>query len=175
MDVIKVIFANIIGFDLIIIILGLVNVFIVYRLLNETVEEIKKNINPVKYYSVEKLYEHFKVKKNKSKIDLHMLEKLNDRENRLYNIFISITTIFPLMGILGTILSLMRMASFSIVEVTSNFLLALTSTFWGLVFAIVCKVFEGMISSKVEFNEKHMNILLKLDNIGESHEKNIDH
>ncbi len=60
-----------------------------------------------------------------------------------------LTTIFPLLGILGTVCALLQVSSdFS--DVQGNFLIALSSTFWGLVAAIVSKAGEGLFSPDVD-------------------------
>ena len=43
----------------------------------------------------------------------------------------------------------------------SNFYLALTSTFWGLVFAIIFKMLDGFILSRIEDNEKTVALYLE--------------
>lgn len=49
----------------------------------------------------------------------------------------------PLLGTLGTVVSLIA-NSVNPGELQSNFLYALTSTFWGLVMALVCKALESV-------------------------------
>ena len=43
----------------------------------------------------------------------------------------------------------------------SNFFAALTSTLWGLVFAIVFKLLDGFLSSKMDDNDKSVTMLLE--------------
>jgi len=64
--------------------------------------------------------------------------------NSLYVGFTNVVAIFPLMGLLGTVISLIPMVG----EMdTDLFFMALTSTFWGIVFAIVFKVFNGFLQA----------------------------
>ena len=70
-----------------------------------------------------------------------------------YSMYINITSIFPLLGILGTVLALLEMAE-DMTNVQMNFFAALTSTLWGLVFAIIYKLIDGRLSSIIEDNEK---------------------
>jgi chemotaxis protein MotA len=42
-----------------------------------------------------------------------------------------------------------------------NFFSALTSTFWGLVFAIVFKLLDGFLSSRMDDNDKSVTMLLE--------------
>lgn len=71
--------------------------------------------------------------------------------NSLYVGFTNVVAIFPLMGLLGTVISLIPMVG----EMdTDLFFMALTSTFWGIVFAIVFKVFNGFLQARVEENNE---------------------
>jgi chemotaxis protein MotA len=57
-----------------------------------------------------------------------------------------------------------------------NFFAALTSTFWGLIFAIGFKLCDAFLSSRIEDNDKNVNLLLSraqagivpADNAGEN-------
>ena len=82
---------------------------------------------------------------------------------RLYSIFVNLTGIFPLLGILGTVISLLGLVS-DTTDITGNFYGALTSTFWGLVFAIIFKFLDGIISAKIEDNEKNVALYLDRNN-----------
>ena len=63
------------------------------------------------------------------------------------------------MGILGTIISLIRLVTLSGSEIIINFSTALTSTFWGLVSAIVFKAISGLLHSRVATNDEMIQIL----------------
>ena len=78
---------------------------------------------------------------------------MRNRTGSLYSLFVNLTGIFPLLGILGTVISLQ-----------DNFYGALTSTFWGLVFAIIFKFLDGIISAKIEDNEKNVQLYLERNN-----------
>lgn len=86
---------------------------------------------------------------------------LNEREqmNSKYAVFTTMTTIFPLLGMLGTVISLLNMTDLIGTEATGAFLGALTSTFFGIIAAIACKALDTRISYKIEDNEKHMDYL----------------
>ena len=90
---------------------------------------------------------------------------LRDRSNRLYGLYLNMTGIFPLLGILGTVISLLPLVA-DLGNVQADFYGALTSTFWGLVFAIIFKLIDGFVSSVIEDNEK--NVALFLDRNGRS-------
>lgn len=85
---------------------------------------------------------------------------MRNHTGKLYSIFVNLTGIFPLLGILGTVVSLLGMVS-DMENVTGNFYGALTSTFWGLVFAILFKFLDGVISAKIEDNEKSVALYLE--------------
>lgn len=83
--------------------------------------------------------------------------------NGQYVFFINICAIFPLMGLLGTVLSLIPMVG---TLETELFFLALTSTFWGIIFAIIFKALNGILQARVEEGNELVNTyLLRLDAI----------
>lgn len=59
----------------------------------------------------------------------------------------------PLLGTLGTVVSLIA-NSIDPTELQSNFLYALTSTFWGLIMALVCKALESIFRLNGYFEAK---------------------
>lgn len=81
--------------------------------------------------------------------------------NLFYAVFENITGIFPLMGLLGTVISLIPMVkSVGMVE-HGLFFSALTSTFWGIVFAIISKGFNGYAEARIEEAEKNIQVFLE--------------
>ena len=97
--------------------------------------------------------------------------KLRTKEEFWYSVFVNITGIFPLLGILGTVLALLRLIG-DIQNMTSNFCGALTSTFWGLVSEIIFKSIDGLISARIEANDKYTTLYLETKYGREkSHEK----
>ncbi len=85
---------------------------------------------------------------------------MRNRSERLYSIFINITAVFPLLGILGTVVSLLPMVA-NLADMQQNFFAALTSTFWGLVFAILFKLLDGfLLSAVIEDNDKSVALFL---------------
>lgn len=86
--------------------------------------------------------------------------KLRTQEEFWYSVFVNITGIFSLLGILGTVLALLRLTG-DIQNMTSNFCGALTSTFWGLVSAIIFKSIDGLISARIEANDKFTTLYLE--------------
>ncbi|MDD4075889.1 MAG: MotA/TolQ/ExbB proton channel family protein [Eubacteriales bacterium] len=79
-----------------------------------------------------------------------------------YSLFSNFIMIFPLLGILGTVLSLLPMVTtLGQTQMQANFFSALTSTLWGLVFAIVFKAIDGYVSGRVEDNENAVQLYLQ--------------
>ncbi|AXY25286.1 hypothetical protein CL176_04340 [Suicoccus acidiformans] len=77
--------------------------------------------------------------------------------NSLYVLFLNVCAIFPLMGLLGTVISLIPMVE---AMQTALFFDALTSTFWGIVFAILFKGLNGFLQAQVEENIDLVNTYL---------------
>lgn len=106
-----------------------------------------------------------KYKKNK---DTHELEEEDDegssvtpdtirRHENSFNEFCSwhsalaqLIPIFPLMGVFGTVAGLMQQVRASEIEaMLSSLDTALTTTFWGLLVAIVLKTFDVLLPSRI--------------------------
>lgn len=87
------------------------------------------------------------------------VDALRERAVRFYTLFGTVTGIFPLLGILGTVVSLLSMVGDG-ANIQSGFFAALTSTFWGLVFAIVYKFLDGFLSPKLEDGERSAELLM---------------
>ena len=96
---------------------------------------------------------------------------MRNNMGKLYSIFVNLTGIFPLLGILGTVISLLGLVS-DTNDITGNFYGALTSTFWGLVFAIIFKFLDGIISAKIEDNEKNVALYLDRNNSAKNNAMN---
>ena len=86
------------------------------------------------------------------------------KANRSYTLFVNFISIFPLLGILGTVWALLGVAVGDGLEASEdNFLMALTSTAWGVIFSMVFKVgFDPRISPDIEkFNREVENVELE--------------
>jgi biopolymer transport protein ExbB len=84
---------------------------------------------------------------------------MRKKAGAFYSVFTTLTSIFTLFGILGTVLSLIPVIGQS-ESIKTNFFVSLTSTFWGIVFAIIFKILDAFISGKIEDNEKTVALYL---------------
>ena len=69
-----------------------------------------------------------------------------------YNIFLTIISIFPLLGMFGTVMGLLNV-DFSIGtmdDVKTNFFTALTSTAWGIFFSVIFKILNSFFAYHIE-------------------------
>ena len=80
--------------------------------------------------------------------DLKMLRAQRQKLNICYSAFTTFISIFPLWGMFGTVTSLLALdMNGDLSSVQENFFTALTSTAWGIIFAILFKV---LVSIKTE-------------------------
>ncbi|MBP5154655.1 MAG: MotA/TolQ/ExbB proton channel family protein [Lachnospiraceae bacterium] len=93
-------------------------------------------------------------------VDEDEFVSLRKRSESLYSLYMNLTSIFPLLGILGTVVSLLPMVN-DMANMQQNFFAALTSTFWGLIFAIIFKMLDGLLASRIEDNDKNVSMLLE--------------
>lgn len=154
----SVIFGNIIGFDGLIFIAAVINgaVFAAAR------------------RSAHKLYEamHKEIYAPSCGRDINEaakdIEKLSDKKVSAmraaavsrYTLYVNLTGVFPLLGILGTVISLIGMVG-STSGIEGSFFAALTSTFWGLIFAILFKVLDGFISPVLDDGERAAELFMQ--------------
>lgn len=154
----ELLWKNIFPYDWIILVVGMINIIILIILIIKILRlstTLKLNIsanekNP--YTVIKKFFEE------SGKIT--RIEKLRDKENFWYSLFVNVIAIFPLLGMLGTIIALLKLSSGS-ENLIQNFYSALTSTFWGMVFAVGFKIVDAFVSAKVEANEKAVSLRLQ--------------
>lgn len=154
------ILGNLLGYDALIIILAIFNVVFVIKRLKTVTNTLKKKLQTTVYLPIEMLLNLVETKNNKN-IDLHELQELRERELLYYHFFSTVNSIFPLLGILGTIIGLLRMVGMESQLVMSNFTLALTSTFWGLIFSIIFKAVDGVIAPSFYQNQENLQLLFE--------------
>ncbi len=141
---------NFFGFDIIIFVVMAINAIF----FGQSVKKAKK-LNG--YF----LIDGSKANKHRKKYNMEQNGTLDEDEIRnlrkaavtWYNIFVNVTSLFPLLGILGTVWSLLNMLKIG-ANFDSGFYAALTSTFWGLVFAIIFKAIEFIPASILEAGER---------------------
>lgn len=80
-----------------------------------------------------------------------------------YTIFITLVSIFPLLGMFGTVKALLDLdMSGEISALQNNFFSALTSTAWGLIFAVLFKIFNSVVQPFIENQITKAKTTLKL-------------
>jgi chemotaxis protein MotA len=78
-----------------------------------------------------------------------------------YTLFITAISIFPLLGMFGTVKALLELDLSNINNAKNNFFDALTSTTWGIIFSIGFKIVNAFISTSVENNIQKLADLIK--------------
>ncbi|WP_164172729.1 MotA/TolQ/ExbB proton channel family protein [Ruminococcus flavefaciens] len=81
-----------------------------------------------------------------------------------YTIFITLISIFPLLGMGGTVLALLKLDMVNesaISNAQNNFFDALTSTMWGIIFAIFFKTFNAIFATYIEDSISRLSDYLK--------------
>lgn len=79
------------------------------------------------------------------------------------SIFVTLITIFPLLGMFGTVKSLLAlniMDDNAILNARNSFFDALTSTAWGIIFAVIFKVINAVITKHTEDNIEKVSGLI---------------
>lgn len=164
MNIVSVFVKNLIKFDFLIFVLALINIYFLYKTF-----DLSKRINsllhpqgylPMGFGDLKEIEKHYKEHLNVS--GESKVIKLRKSAFTNYSMYQSITQIFPLMGILGTVSSLIPMVSSIGNEAnTSLFFSALTSTFWGIVFAIIFKSINGYLDATLSEVEKELDLYIE--------------
>lgn len=149
---------NLLGFDMIIFIVAAVNA-VVYYLTKKASEELFKKMH-LTVFVPDKTASKQQADDELSSLRESDVAAMRNRTGKLYSVFVNLTGIFPLLGIMGTVVSLLGMVD-DMTNIQGNFYGALTSTFWGLFFAIIFKLLDGIISAKIEDNEKTVALYLE--------------
>ena len=158
MSVFQVILKNLLGFDLIIFVAAALN-GVCYYLARRNANALYRKLHMIVFVPSRRS-DPESVSRAIRNIDEEQVVAMRKRSESLYSVFVNVTAIFPLLGILGTVVSLLPMVS-ALADMQTNFFAALTSTFWGLVFAILFKLLDGFLSSRMEDNDKAVNLLLE--------------
>ncbi|MCL2364983.1 MAG: MotA/TolQ/ExbB proton channel family protein [Defluviitaleaceae bacterium] len=148
MGFISAIVNNFIGYDLVIVGFAVGNA-IIYFLTKNELARMNELIHKTSDLSLGDSSEGHVVALGHN--DLVAIKKARKRTNLCYSIFVNIISIFPLLGLLGTVISLIFTAGNVGLEATQQyFMMSLTSTFWGMIFAITYKIMDAFISPKIE-------------------------
>lgn len=80
-----------------------------------------------------------------------------------YTVFITLISVFPLLGMLGTVIALLSLDLSGDTEaLKGNFFQALDTTMWGIIFAVVFKIINAFFQPFIEAQiEKSKNLLEK--------------
>ena len=101
------------------------------------------------------------------KIEDDVVKKRN-KMNMIYSFAVNCTTVFPLLGMLGTVISLMSLAgNMEGQEIpVDQFFMALRTTAAGIVGGILGKACDAYVSVKVAANNKETDTLLERNSGG---------
>lgn len=157
-NIFSVIFMNIWGYDMIIFITAVFTA-IVYYFLKKSADRLYKKLHLTVFVPDGDISQQ-EVITDISELRETDIVNMRKQTSSLYSVFVNLTGIFPLLGILGTVTSLLNLVA-DTSDITGNFYGALTSTFWGLIFAIIFKFLDGVISAKIEDNEKNVALYLE--------------
>ena len=151
----SVIMMNLIGFDMIIFLVAAAN-GVVFYLTKKAADELYRKMHLTVFVPGSE-QSQIEAQEQLSSLRESDVVSMRNMMGRMYSVFINLTGIFPLLGILGTVDDMS--------DVQGSFYGALTSTFWGLVFAIVFKLLDGVISAKIEDNEKTVALYLERNSV----------
>ncbi len=155
---VPVIFSNIIGFDGLIFLLAGVNAFIFARA-RISAERLYDNMHR-EIYAPSAGDDMRRIKSDINRLTDRKVSRMREKAVSLYTLYVNISGLFPLMGILGTVISLLGMVG-NMSDVSGNFFAALTSTFWGLIFAIIFKFLDGFISPILDDGERAAELFMQ--------------
>lgn len=144
-NLIPILLKNIYGYDIIIFIVAVINLF-VYFFTTSRARRLYDALHPTA--------------RAKNSLNEAKVVDMRKSVTSAYATYVNITAIFPLLGILGTVLSLLNMTG-DMSNVQTNFFAALTSTFWGLIFAIFYKLIDSKPAALIEDNEKNVAFYLE--------------
>ncbi len=146
----RVLFSNFLSYDWIIFALAIVNIVIfllAWKKAHALYESVAPRIN-ISSGNAERAFAQ--AQENSTYFSLY--EKWQKAEF-FYTLFCNLTGVFTLLGILGTVISLLHLVD-STADLTGEFMGALTSTLWGIVFTIIFKVIDSAISFDLEMGER---------------------
>lgn len=156
---IQLILKNLMGYDSIILALALFNGFFIYPKARRASQNLNDQLQPKTFVPIALLMARVKGEDTQP-LNLNSLQSMRADEMRYYSLFDAVNHAFPMLGMLGTILSLLSMLTLAGDQVVLQFTSALTSTFWGLVFALIFKGFDALLRTVVEQNDENLKLIL---------------
>ena len=106
-----------------------------------------------------------------SSIALKQIDKYTDKKFKssqyyliagTYTVFHAFASILPLLGMLGTVVSLLTIdLGGEMDNIKGSFFLALDTTMWGLVGSIILKFINAFLQTKIETAEEKLSELMK--------------
>ncbi|HKL41417.1 MAG TPA: MotA/TolQ/ExbB proton channel family protein [Clostridia bacterium] len=155
---IKILIQNLAGYDAIIFVAAIINCILFIRILKD-LKIVDGHFKQTKFLQNELLAYRLKINEHEHSIErlrdvLDQFTTIKHRLDQISVFYISLTSIFPLLGILGTVVALLNLTDFTNSIITVNFSLALTSTFWGILFGAISKFGEGFFTAKLELYDK---------------------
>ncbi len=147
-------------YNLLIIFLAVVNLYFLYKAFQH-IQLLKKEL-----YTGESVLEKLISKRlgkpdaaeRLGKDDFHRWEIMYRDATRWFHLFTGMISVFPLLGVGGTVLGIIP-AVIDLNNVQSSFALALISTLLGVLFAILFKFFEGYLSGNYTLVSERINTL----------------
>lgn len=105
----------------------------------------------------------------------NMIVEKRDKMNLFYSLFANFTSVLPLWGMLGTVVSLIALAGHMGEEAMAadRFFTALYTTALGIFFAIIYKAADSVISVKVAANNKETDTLLERNSVKKRQESRL--
>ncbi len=153
----RLLFTNLWGYDAFIFLVALINIALFSRIIKH-LKAIEDDFEDTKYLQNEWLIQHLDTSSHRTAADLKdALNRFTEHKNLLDQtavFYSSITSIFPLLGILGTVIALLTLTDFSSVVASVSFSKALTSTFWGILFGAFSKFGEGFFTARLALYDK---------------------
>ena len=72
--------------------------------------------------------------------------------SKCYTLFVTMISVFPLLGMFGTVVGLLGLdlASGDMNNIKTNFFVALTSTAWGIIFSAIFKILHALMADNAE-------------------------
>ena len=143
MNIITKLFKSIVSSDLYILLFCFLTLFVAYR-----ISKLKKNVDN-DIYDWEEISGELSNNPEKTNKIFDCYKHLN----RSYTVFIALISIFPLLGMFGTVTALLSidMSNTETLNASKNsFFDALTSTTWGIIFSVVFKIANAYFFADVE-------------------------